>query len=100
MPTGAMYGVLNMLRKLIADEKPDCCAVIFDTKSKNFRHTLFPEYKANRTEMADDLQVQIAPLHKIIQAMGLPLIAIEGFEADDIIGTLAQWGKEAGISVV
>jgi DNA polymerase-1 len=100
LPTGAIYGVVNMLRKLLVDEKPDYCAVTFDTKSKNFRHTLYPEYKANRPPMADDLQVQIEPLHNIIRAMGLPLIAIEGIEADDIIGTLAHWGTGAGMQTV
>lgn len=89
-PTGAVYGVANMLRRLIQDEQPDYIAVIFDTKSKNFRHQLYEAYKANRAEMPDELQVQIAPLHQLIRAMGLPLIAIEGFEADDIIGTLAE----------
>ncbi|MCS5712736.1 DNA polymerase I [Candidatus Berkiella aquae] len=95
MPTGAVYGVLNMLRRLMQDEKPDFVAVIFDTKAKNFRHQLYEAYKANRTVMPDELQVQIAPLHKAIRAMGLPLIAIEGYEADDIIGTLALHATNA-----
>jgi len=90
IPTGAVYGVINMLKKLLNDEKPDYIAVIFDTKSKNFRHELYPEYKANRSEMPEELQVQIQPLHQIIEAMGLPLLAIEGIEADDLIGALAN----------
>lgn len=90
VPTGALYGVASMLKKLIAEEKPDYFAVIFDTKAKNFRHALYPEYKANRAVMPDELGVQIAPLFDIIRAMGLPLIAIEGFEADDVIATLSH----------
>lgn len=90
LPSGAMYGVLNMLKKLIQEEKPDYMAVVFDTKSKNFRHTLYPEYKANRPTMPEELATQIEPLHEIIEAMGLPLILMEGYEADDIIGTLAK----------
>src|SRR5690606_10649183 len=88
-PTGAAYGVLNMLRKLVQDEAPDYIAVVFDTKSKNFRHELYPDYKANRPEMPDELASQIAPLHHMIKAMGLPLVKIDGVEADDVIGTLA-----------
>ncbi|HRE31963.1 MAG TPA: 5'-3' exonuclease H3TH domain-containing protein, partial [Candidatus Berkiella sp.] len=95
MPTGAVYGVLNMLRRLMQDEKPDFVAVVFDTKAKNFRHQLYEAYKANRTVMPDELQVQIAPLHKAIRAMGLPLIAVDGYEADDIIGTLALHATKA-----
>lgn len=100
MPTGAMYGVLNMLRKLIKEEKPDLMAVIFDTKSKNFRHELYPDYKANRPEMAEDLSVQIAPLHETIVAMGLPLIAVEGVEADDVIATLCHAASDAKMETV
>src|SRR5678809_1091919 len=70
IPTGALYGVINMLRKLLQDEKPDYFAVIFDTKSKNFRHQLYPEYKANRPDMPQELGVQIEPLHELIKAMG------------------------------
>lgn len=100
MPTGAVYGVVNMLRKLLQEEKPDYFAVIFDTKSKNFRHEIYPEYKANRPQMPDDLQVQIAPLHDIISAMGLPLLAIEGYEADDVIGTLAHLASQVALKTV
>ena len=99
-PTGAMYGVINMLRKLIKEEKPDYMGVIFDTKSKNFRHELYNAYKANRPAMPDDLAVQITPLHDIIRAMGVPLIAIEGLEADDVIGTLCEQGYHHDLSVI
>ncbi len=100
IPTGAMYGVINMLRKLIKEEKPDLLAVIFDTKSKNFRHRLYPDYKANRAEMADDLSVQIAPLHETIKAMGVPLIAIEGIEADDVLATFAHMASQASMETL
>jgi len=100
MPTGAAYGVMNMLKKLMVDEKPDYVAVIFDTKGKNFRHELYKEYKANREVMPDELAVQIEPLHQLIRAMGFPLIAIEGYEADDIIGTLAVHATKANLRTV
>lgn len=100
LPTGAAYGVLNMLRKLLNDEKPDYLGVIFDTKSKNFRHEIYPAYKANRPEMAQELSVQIEPLYDIIRAMGLPLLAIEGIEADDVIATLAHQASLDGIKTV
>ncbi len=100
VPTGAAYGVINMLRKLIAQENPQFVGVIFDTKSKNFRHALYPAYKANRPEMPEELRVQIEPLHNIIRAMGYPLIAIEGFEADDVIATLAHNAADAGMVTV
>lgn len=89
-PTGAIYGVINMIRKLINDYDPEYIAVIFDTKGKTFRHEIYPQYKATRPPMPDELRVQIKPLHEMIQAMGLPLIMVEGVEADDIIGALAQ----------
>ncbi len=88
-PTGAVYGVINMLRKLLKDYTPQQVAVIFDAKGKTFRDELYPEYKANRPPMPDDLSSQIQPLHDIVTAMGLPMLIIEGVEADDVIGTLA-----------
>lgn len=97
LPTGALYGVVNMLRKLLQEENPDYFAVVFDTKSKNFRHTLYPEYKANRVVMPPELSVQIEPLFELIRAMGLPLLTLEGFEADDIIGTLAKLATKEGL---
>ncbi|UCH38448.1 MAG: DNA polymerase I [Gammaproteobacteria bacterium] len=99
-PTGAIYGVLNMLRKLIRDEQPDRVAVVFDAKGKTFRNDIYPEYKANRPPMPDDLRVQIEPLHQIIEAQGLPLISIEGVEADDVIGTLSRQATEEGYEVL
>lgn len=99
-PSGAMYGVLNMLKKLLQEEAPDYIAVVFDTKSKNFRHTLYPEYKANRPAMPEELASQIEPLHEAIQAMGLPLIAMEGYEADDVIGTLAKIATQHHVKTV
>ena len=89
-PTGAIRGVIGMLRKLAKDYAGSPIAVVFDAKGKSFRNDLFAEYKANRPSMPDDLRVQIAPIHDIIRAMGLPLLAVEGVEADDVIGTLAQ----------
>jgi DNA polymerase-1 len=99
-PTGAIYGVVNMLRKLLTEYKPSLVAVIFDCKAKTFRHEIFPEYKANRIAMPEELASQIQPLHDVIRAMGLPLIAIPGIEADDIIGTLAIQASEAGLHTV
>jgi DNA polymerase-1 len=99
-PTGAIYGVLNMLRKLIMDEQPDNIGVIFDAKGKTFRNDIYDLYKANRPPMPDELRVQIEPLHQIIKAQGLPLVSISGVEADDVIGTLAVAATEAGYEVL
>ena len=99
-PTGAIYGVLNMLRKLIGDEKPDNIAVVFDAKGKTFRNDIYAEYKANRPPMPDDLRVQIEPLHRIIKALGLPLVVIDGVEADDVIGTFSVEAVRKGYSVL
>ncbi|MDH5435695.1 MAG: DNA polymerase I [Gammaproteobacteria bacterium] len=96
-PTGAVYGVINMIRKLLADESPELFAVVFDAKGKTFRDELYKEYKANRPPMPGDLRSQIKPLYEIIEAMGLPLISIEGVEADDVIGTLVVQAKQQGI---
>ncbi len=89
-PTGAIYGVINMLRKLRSDYKPDYLACVMDAKGKTFRDDWYPEYKATRTPMPDDLRVQIEPLLEAIQALGWPLLMIDGVEADDVIGTLAK----------
>src|SRR3990167_4411689 len=99
-PTGAIYGVLNMLKKLLNDYQPDYVAVVFDPKGKTFRYDLYSEYKANRTKMPDELRDQIAPLHSAIKAMGLPLIMVDGFEADDVIGTLAIKAEKEGFSTL
>ena len=97
MPTNAVYGVINMVRKLIRDYQPELMAVIFDAKGKTFRNDMYPEYKANRPPMPEDLRSQIAPLHEIIEAMGLPMLVIEGVEADDVIGTLAHQADQLGM---
>jgi DNA polymerase-1 len=80
-PTGAVYGVANMLRRLLKDEAPEYMAVVFDAPGKTFRDDIYPEYKAHRPPMPDELRGQIAPLHELIRALGLPLIMIEGVEA-------------------
>lgn len=99
-PTGAVYGVINMLRKLIKDYQPEYIAVIFDAKGKTFRDDLFPAYKAHRPTMPDDLQAQVEPLHAVVKAMGLPILMIEGVEADDVIGTLACQAQKQGMSTI
>ena len=99
-PTGAMYGVLNMLRSLIMQYQPTHVAVVFDAKGKTFRDDLFEHYKSHRPPMPDDLRAQIEPLHEMVKAMGLPLLAVPGVEADDVIGTLAQEAERAGRSVL
>ena len=99
-PTGAITGVLNMLRSLKKDYPNGNIIAIFDAKGKTFRNDMYPEYKANRPPMPDDLRTQIAPLHDIISAMGLPLIVTPGVEADDVIGTLAKQADELGIETV
>lgn len=100
MPTGAVYGVVNMLKRLLNEHETRRVAMIFDAKGKTFRDEMFSEYKANRPSMPDDLRCQIEPLHQIIRAMGFPLIAIDGVEADDVIGTLARQAAEQGLEVV
>ena len=99
-PTGAITGVLNMIKSLQKDYPQGNVVVVFDAKGKTFRNDLYPEYKANRPPMPDDLRSQIAPLHEIIDAMGLPLLVIEGVEADDVIGTLADQASKLGIETV
>lgn len=99
-PTGAMYGVLNMLRSLLLQYRPSHVAVVFDAKGKTFRDEIFAEYKSHRPPMPDDLRAQIEPLHQMVKAMGLPLLAVSGVEADDVIGTLAQEAEKAGHAVL
>lgn len=94
--TGAVYGVVNMLRSLLSRYSPSHIAVVFDAKGKTFRNDMYDEYKAQRPPMPDDLRNQIAPLHRIIHAMGLPLISIPGVEADDVIGTIALQASKEG----
>lgn len=99
-PTGAMYGVLNMLRSLLLQYQPSHVAVVFDAKGKTFRDELFAEYKSHRPPMPDDLRAQIEPLHSMVKAMGLPLLVTPGVEADDVIGTLALEAEKAGHAVL
>ncbi|MDG2061846.1 MAG: DNA polymerase I [SAR86 cluster bacterium] len=94
-PTGAIKGVINMIKKILTDHPASPIAVIFDAKGKNFRHEMYSEYKANRPPMPEDLVLQINPLHEIIQAMGIKILVIEGVEADDVIGTLADQAKNS-----
>lgn len=99
-PTGVIYGVVNMLKKLLADKKPDYFAVVFDAKGKTFRHEIYPEYKANRPPMPEDLSRQIPPLFELIEALGYPMVQIEGVEADDVIGTMALEAKSSRMEVL
>jgi DNA polymerase-1 len=98
--TGAIYGVLNMLRKLLADFKADYAACVFDARGKTFRDELYDKYKANRPPMPDDLGSQVEPLLDAIRAWGWPLLQIEGVEADDVIGTLAREADKRGFRCV
>lgn len=86
-PTGAALGVVNMLRSLLTEYGPENMAVVFDARGKTFRHELYPDYKANRPSMPEELAVQVEPLHALVRAMGLPLLQVSGVEADDVIGT-------------
>lgn len=99
-PTGAIFGVVNMLRKLIVDYSPKFIAVVFDVKGKTFRHEAYEKYKAQRPPMPNDLQIQVEPLHEIIAAMGFPLLTVEGVEADDVIGTLTKQAEQDNFDVV
>ena len=99
-PTGAVLGVLNMLNKSLRDDAPELIAVVFDAPGKTFRDELFEEYKAHRPPMPDDLRAQVQPLLEAVEALGLPLLRIEGVEADDVIGTLATQAAEAGLRCV
>jgi DNA polymerase-1 len=100
LPTGAMYGVINMLKKLRKDYPSAYAACVFDAKGKTFRDDWYPQYKANRPSMPDDLVSQIAPLHDAVRALGWPLLMIDGVEADDVIGTLTRLADEAGMHAV
>ena len=99
-PTGAVYGVINMLNKLVTEYKPEHIAVIFDAKGKTFRNDLYKEYKAHRPPMPDDLRSQIAPLHELVEALGFPLIVVPEVEADDVIGTYAWQATEQNIDTL
>ncbi len=99
-PTNAIYGVINMMQKHLTEGGPDYFAIIFDAKGKTFRNDLYADYKANRPPMPDDLVCQIQPLHDLIRAMGVPLLMIDGVEADDVIATLSRQAASKGIKTV
>ena len=99
-PTGAIYGVLSMLRRLQVDYKADFLACVFDAKGRTFRDDLYEHYKANRPPMPDDMSRQIEPLHEATRALGWPVLCIEGVEADDVIGTLARHAEAQGVRTV
>ncbi len=99
-PTGAVYGVINMVRKLMQDQAPDYVAVVLDAKGKTFRNQLYPRYKANRPPMPAELAGQIPWLHELVEALGLPLLSVPGVEADDVIATLAAQARDAGMKTL
>ncbi len=99
-PTGAIVGVVNMLRRLVDDYRPDYLAVVFDAPGRTFREDIYPAYKANRPPMPDELRAQVEPLHAVVRAMGLPLLMVPGVEADDVIGTLAIRAARQGMPVL
>ena len=99
-PTGAIYGVLNMLRRLRTDYPADYSACVFDAKGKTFRDDWYPEYKAHRPPMPDDLRLQIEPLHELVAAAGWNILMVDGVEADDVIGTLTHQASQMGARCV
>src|ERR1700693_3628481 len=99
-PTGAVKGVLSMLPKLRKEPSADYIACVFDAKGKTFRDEWYPQYKANRPPMPEDLVQQIAPLHTGVRAMGWPLLMIDGVEADDVIGPLARQAEARGVQTL
>ncbi|MDQ2150182.1 DNA polymerase I [Alcaligenaceae bacterium C4P045] len=99
-PTGALYGVVNMLRKLASDHKAEYAACIFDARGKTFRDDLYPDYKSHRPPMPDELAQQIEPIHRAVRALGWPVLAIEGVEADDVIGTLTKRATAHGVKSI
>ncbi|MBT7997514.1 MAG: DNA polymerase I, partial [Betaproteobacteria bacterium] len=99
-PTGAIYGVINMLKRAKSEVNPDYIACIFDAKGKTFRDELYSKYKANRPSMPAELRVQIEPLYDCIKAMGIPLLVVPNVEADDVIATLTQMGLKKNIETL
>ena len=99
-PTGALLGVANMLRRLLKDAGDADIAVVFDAKGPTFRHEMYDQYKANRPPMPSELRQQVEPIHTIVRLLGLPLIQVQGVEADDVIGTLATRASNASINCV
>ncbi|MDN3988608.1 DNA polymerase I [Zwartia vadi] len=99
-PTGAIYGVVNMMRKMLHEYQAQYAACVFDVRGKTFREDLYPEYKSHRPPMPEDLAAQIEPIHEAIRAMGWPVLGIEGVEADDVIGTLAHWATDHDVHTI
>jgi DNA polymerase-1 len=99
-PTGAIYGVINMMRKLTQEYQPDYAACVFDVKGKTFREDMYEQYKANRAAMPEDLAIQIEPIHEAVAALGWPVVGVTGVEADDVIGTLARLAQEHGVNTI
>ena len=99
-PTGAIHGMVNMMRRLRQDYPAAYMACVFDAKGKTFRDDLYPEYKAQRAPMPDDLRLQIEPIHQAVAAMGWPILMVEGVEADDVIGTLAVEATARGMNTI
>ena len=100
LPTGAVFGVANMVRRLVEQQRPDYLAVIFDAPGKNFRHESYAEYKANRPPMPDDLRTQLDPLDELIDALGVKRVRVPGVEADDVIATLVRDARRQGLPVL
>ena len=99
-PTGAIYGVVNMMRRILLDYPAQYAACVFDARGKTFRDDLYPDYKSHRPSMPEDLASQIEPIHAAVRAMGWSVLSVPGVEADDVIGTLAQWAQEQDIHTV
>ena len=99
-PTGALYGMINMLRRMRKEVTAEYSACVFDAKGKTFRDDWYADYKANRPSMPDDLSRQIEPIHVAVRALGWPLLMIEGVEADDVIGTLSTEAEKRGMNVI
>src|SRR3546814_920905 len=99
-PTGALYGVISMLRRLVQDYKADYAACVFDARGKTFRDDIYPLYKGNRPSMPEELAAQTEPIHRAVAALGWPVLAVPGVEADDIIGTLARRAAQEGVHTV
>lgn len=99
-PTGALYGIINMLRRLRNDYPASYVACVFDAKGKTFRDDLYPDYKATRKSMPEDLALQIEPIHAAVRALGWPILMVEGIEADDVIGTLSVQATAAGLNTI
>ena len=99
-PTGAVRGMINMMQSLAKEVQSDFAVCVFDASGPTFRDEIYPEYKAQRAPMPDDLRAQIEPIHEIVKLMGWPVMAVKGVEADDVIGTLAKLGAQQGFNVI